>query len=98
MITLKEKNYAIRAIISSRVDCEFGDVRVTVDTNSALNDIKALYEEDNAVFVDEIDSSFQQIDFVNVSGRLNLPYDPDYFIRVFLYYAEEKNVYSILID
>lgn len=90
MITLNDNTYAIRAIVNGSVDCEFGEVRVTVDTISALSRIKALYDEFNVVFVDEIDEKFKEIDFVNVSGRLNLPYDPDYFIRILLYFSEEK--------
>lgn len=98
MITLNDNNYAIRAIVNGSVDCEFGEVRVTVDTINALSRIKALYDEFNVEFVDEIDETFKEVDFVNVSGRLNLPYDPDYFFRVLLYYSEVLKQYSIIID
>ncbi len=97
MITLKENNYTIRAIIGGLINCEFGEVKVTLDTVNALQKIKALYNSQPIKFVDVIDDSFKEIDFVSLSGRLNLPYDPDYYIRVFLYYSDEKEAYCIQI-
>lgn len=97
MITLKENNYAIRAIIGSLIDCEFGEVKVTLDMVNALKEIKALYNSQPIQFVDAIDDSFKKIDVVSLCGRLNLPYDPDYYIRVFLYYSAQKDAYFIQI-
>ena len=96
MIKLETNRYAIRSIISSNVDCEWGEVATFLDYEDAYASIKELYE--GVHFVDEIDDTFELIDNVRVSGRLNMIYDPDYSYNVELFYSPSKEVYSIQIE
>lgn len=94
-IQFQTNQFAIRSIIHSNVDCEWGQVKVILDENATYSEIKALYEVID--FVDKIDDTFLEVDEVRVSGELNMIYDPEYFFRVKLYYSEMKDRYSIQI-
>ena len=96
MIKLENNRYAIRSIISSNVDCKWGEVATFLDYEDAYTSIKDLYE--GVIFVDEIDDTFELVDNVRVSGRLNMIYDPDYSYNVELFYSTSKEVYSIQIE
>lgn len=96
MIKLQDKNFAIRNIIDSHVDCEFTAVRGRLDKEAAFKDIISLFPEEK--FVSDFDETFVAIDFVQRSGKLQGYYDPGYIVRVNLYYNEAKNVYSLAFE
>ncbi len=96
MIKLQDKNFAIRNIIGSHVDCEFTEVRGRIDQEAAFSEIVDLFPD--VEFVKEKDDSFIEVDFAQRSGKLSGYYDPEYFVRVTLYYSEAKNVYALTFE
>ena len=96
MIKLETNQFAIRSIIKSNVDCEWGKVNVFLDEVNVISSIKSLY--DDVIFVNEIDDNFIVIDEIRVSGQLNLIYAPAYSNIIKLYYYKQENVYVIKIE
>lgn len=96
MISIENKNYAIRSILGATLDCELYSVLVTLDEAYVFREVKALFPE--LIFVDEQDETFEEIGQVRISGRLNLPCDPDYMFVLRQYYSSEKDVYFLALN
>ena len=93
MIDITTKIYAIRQILSSNVDCEFSSVVVTVNKEKVFEEVKSLFPEYK--FTDEIDDDFEEIGNVSASGKLDLYYDPEYYLTLKLLYNKLKDVYAL---
>ena len=90
---LKENFHKLRNVIHGLVDCEWNDVQVHFDREMFMKYVKEEFPEVN--FVEEKSDNFEQIDFIRASGKLNLPYDPTYSIRVYLYKSQSTEDYYL---
>jgi len=96
MIKLATNQFAIRSIIHSNVECEWGKVKVILDEVSAMQAIQALYKEIR--FASVRDDSFIEIDNIRVSGQVDAIYDPDYSYIIKLYYSASSETYALTIE